>query len=120
MGTLSSLSANSHDDYDSYFRSGQREPHVTPIIRGMGGDPWTVPTASTATRLSAIFSEPNADMSSQGFHEPSEPKPLIRPVVVDDSGRIFEMTGEQIRMPGLEPQDVLDTSRRERGSDAVP
>jgi hypothetical protein len=41
-------------------------------------------------------------------------RPSIRPVAVDDSGRIFEMTGEQIRMPGLEPQDILDAIEDER------
>ena len=38
----------------------------------------------------------------------SDPKPSIRPVVVDVAGQIFEMTGERIVMPGLGPQDVLD------------
>jgi hypothetical protein len=40
------------------------------------------------------------------------PKP--RPVRVDSEGRIFEMTGEQITMPGLEPDAVLEALEDER------
>jgi hypothetical protein len=41
-------------------------------------------------------------------------KPSIRPVMVDESGRICEMTGEPICMPGLEPQAILDSFEDER------
>jgi hypothetical protein len=41
-------------------------------------------------------------------------KPAIRPVMVDESGRIFEMTGEQIVMPGLEPEAILESFEDER------
>jgi hypothetical protein len=38
----------------------------------------------------------------------------IRPVEVDDSGRIFESTGERFNMPGLEPADILEAIEDER------
>jgi hypothetical protein len=31
----------------------------------------------------------------------------VRPVRVDEHGRIFELSGERFVMPGLEPADVL-------------
>jgi hypothetical protein len=41
-------------------------------------------------------------------------KPTIRPVRVDESGRIFEINGEQIVMPGLEPEAILESFEDER------
>jgi len=38
----------------------------------------------------------------------------IRPVEVDTSGRIFEVTGERFNMPGLEPADILEAIEDER------
>jgi len=32
----------------------------------------------------------------------------IRPIQVDEEGRLFEMTGERFNMPGLEPADILE------------
>jgi len=34
--------------------------------------------------------------------------PRVRPVTIDDQGRIFLETGEQVVMPGLEPEKVLE------------
>jgi hypothetical protein len=42
-----------------------------------------------------------------GDQAPSSLRESIRPVRVDDQGRIFEMTGEQFIMPGLEPDTIL-------------
>ncbi len=43
---------------------------------------------------------------SPSLSETGRPNP--RPVRVDSVGRIFELTGEQIVMPGLEPEAVLE------------
>jgi hypothetical protein len=45
--------------------------------------------------------KPVSDQAPASLHK------SIRPVRVDDQGRIFEMTGEQIVMPGLEPDTIL-------------
>ena len=49
--------------------------------------------------------------AAPGGPPPGSPRPLagrIRPVRVDEAGRIFyEDTGEQLIMPGLEPETIL-------------
>jgi hypothetical protein len=41
-------------------------------------------------------------------------RPSIRPVRVDEQGRIFEMSGDQIIVPGLEPENILAGIEDER------
>ncbi len=41
-------------------------------------------------------------------------RPNVRPVRIDEDGRIFEMSGEQLHIPGLEPADVLEALEDER------
>lgn len=41
-------------------------------------------------------------------------RPNPRPVRVEEDGRIFEMSGEQFLMPGLEPADILESLEDER------
>jgi hypothetical protein len=55
-----------------------------------------------------------AETADRGIARAGGIRPSIRPVVVDESGRIFEVTGEQICMPGLEPQAILDSIEDER------
>jgi hypothetical protein len=47
-------------------------------------------------------------------------RPNPRPVQVDEDGRLFEMTGEQIKMPGLEPADILEALDDFRSGRLVP
>jgi hypothetical protein len=44
----------------------------------------------------------------------------IRPVEVDESGRIFERTGERFTMPGLEPTDILEAIEDEHAGRVRP
>jgi hypothetical protein len=55
-----------------------------------------------------------AEASGDAVARKSGTRPAIRPVRVDESGRIFEMTGEQIVMPGLEPEAILESFEDER------
>lgn len=34
--------------------------------------------------------------------------PSVRPVAIDKQGFVFEMWGDRFRMPGLEPEDILE------------
>jgi hypothetical protein len=50
-----------------------------------------------------------------GDRTPSPQCELMRPVRVDETtGEIFEMTGERIMMPGLEPERILKSLEDER------
>lgn len=45
----------------------------------------------------------------------SEAAPVdVRPVRVDETGRLFEMSGEPIVVPGLTPEDILQGIEDER------
>jgi hypothetical protein len=46
--------------------------------------------------------------SADRLEEVTGLRPEIRPVRVDEKGRIFEMSGEQLEVPGLSPEDVLE------------
>ncbi len=59
-------------------------------------------------------SDPSDESADCGNGRKAGIKPSIRPVLVDDSGRIFEMTGERICMPGLEPERILESFEDER------
>ncbi len=59
-------------------------------------------------------SDRSAETADCGIERKAKSKPAIRPVMVDESGRIFEMTGEQIVMPGLEPEAMLESFEDER------
>jgi hypothetical protein len=42
------------------------------------------------------------------IYRPVPGPPRVRPVTIDDEGRIFLDTGEQVVIPGLEPEKVLE------------
>jgi len=48
--------------------------------------------------------------------DPRETIPEPRPIQVDDLGRLFEVTGEQFIMPGLEPAKILEALADEKQS----
>jgi hypothetical protein len=42
------------------------------------------------------------------IYHPVPGPPRVRPVTIDAEGRIFLETGEQVVIPGLEPEKVLE------------
>jgi hypothetical protein len=60
-------------------------------------------------RVAGCTSDRTADSPDRGPGWKVGGRSPIRPVVVDESGRLFEMTGEQIVMPGLEPEAILES-----------
>jgi hypothetical protein len=57
---------------------------------------------------------------------PDHPDPTVnarqdpRPVRLDASGRIFEVTGERFEMPGLEPEAILQALADEQAGRLYP
>ena len=56
----------------------------------------------------------NADAPLAVLIRDAEFRDPLRSVEIDESGRIFEMTGERFNMPGLEPANILDALDDER------